>query len=530
VNYEKSPRASAFKLPKTYLDEVSTTRDSGWVAGLLGHPVINGPTCYREVVLTSSNNDYEEMDMTDDLYAFLSALVRFKEEIEDRIPEYFSCHHLNLFQTETAELSHYFAAIATVLGINIRPVSAMEDLNPIEEVLHYRLMALHSENITSDSDAEQIVRTFLNEYNRIKCEQLAQAQQAIEALRKKTISLPQNLNLNYYVGGAGENTIVIVNAFGQSLDYWTMLIANLVKSHRVIIWLPRGNEDFRGGSFQANPMTVHVEDIKTMLRHEEVDACDFVGWCTGPKLMIEFQAKYPEYVSSMTFLCPTFKSIPGKQNLESPFESNLDPLLRMVDNMPRLAKPLSSSLQSTLLAPKAHVSSVAVHDPRARKQTADMLSFVHGSLRSLIVEPFATEQSVVNYAKQLVTFWAGDVSPMLEKIDVPVVFVGGEYDGIASPQLAKIMFQQIRGAKYLEIKGGSHYLQYEDSELITHIINRFLNEKWTLNFGHPLVNQTSSTADFSGQATIPLKSEIAVGRGQYHPAIAGGSPSLSAVS
>jgi pimeloyl-ACP methyl ester carboxylesterase len=175
----------------------------------------------------------------------------------------------------------------------------------------------------------------------------------------------------------------------------------------------------------------------------------------------------------------------------------------MVNNMPRLAKPLSSSLQSSLLAAKAHVSSVAVHDPSARKQTADLLSSVPGSLRSLINEPFATEQSVVNYAKQLVTFWAGDVSPMLEKIAVPVVFIGGECDAIASPQLAKIAFQQIPGAKYLEIKGGSHYLQYEDPQLITDIINRFLQQKWTFTFDHPIVNQTSS--NFPAQA-VPQNS------------------------
>ena len=441
--------------------------------------------------------------MTDELYDFLNTLVRFKEGIEDRIPDYFSFHHLNLFQTEPAGLSHYYEAIATVLGINIRPASAIEDLNPIEEVLHYRLMALHYESITCCPDPQHFIHTFLNDYNRIKCEEVAHARHTVQALQRETIDLPGGQTLNYYAGGTGENTIVIVNAFGQSLDYWTRLIANLVKTYRVMIWLPRGNEDLRGGSFQANPMAVHVEDIKTMLRHEEVDACDFVGWCTGPKLMIEFQAKYPEYVSSMTFLCPTFKSVPGKESLESPFESSLDPLLRMVDNMPRLAKPLSSSLQSSLLGPKAHVSTVAVHDPRARKQTAEMLSFVHGSLRSLIVEPFATEQSVVNYAKQLVTFWAGDVSSILENIAVPVVFVGGECDGIASPQLAKIAFEQIPGAKYLEIKGGSHYLQYEDHELITDIINRFLREKWTFTFDHPIVTQTSS--GFPGQA-VPQNS------------------------
>ena len=81
--------------------------------------------------------------MTDELFAFLNTLLRFKEEIEDRIPEYFTFHHLNLF-AETAEFSHYYAAIATVLGIDIRTVSAMEDLNPIEEVLHPRLRSLNS--------------------------------------------------------------------------------------------------------------------------------------------------------------------------------------------------------------------------------------------------------------------------------------------------------------------------------------------------------------------------------------------------
>src|SRR6185503_123387 len=225
---------------------------------------MNADNDLRSAAEICGNSLTKELGMTEELFAFLNTLLRFNEEIEDRIPEYFTFHHLNLF-AETAEFSHYYAAISTVLGIDIRTVSAMEDLNPIEEVLHPRLIALHSisscfdwSEFDADASPELIVRTFLNEYNRIKSEQVAQAQQAVRALQKKTINLSETQALNYYVGGAGENTIVIVNAFGQSLAYWTMLVANLVKSHRVIIWLPRGNENLRGGAGQANPITVHV--------------------------------------------------------------------------------------------------------------------------------------------------------------------------------------------------------------------------------------------------------------------------------
>jgi pimeloyl-ACP methyl ester carboxylesterase len=184
----------------------------------------------------------------------------------------------------------------------------------------------------------------------------------------------------------------------------------------------------------------------------------------------------------MIFLGATFKGIQGQQHLETAFEASLEPLLRMVDRMPRLAKPLIGSLQTILLAPKTHPSSVAVHGPSARKQTSEMLSFVHGSLQALVIEPFATEQSVINYAKQLVTFWERDVTSLLGKIGVPVLFLGGECDQIASPQLARVACRLIPGAKYLEIKGGSHYLQYEKYELVTDIINHFLKEKWNFTF------------------------------------------------
>jgi pimeloyl-ACP methyl ester carboxylesterase len=507
---------------------------------------------FRIFMISSQANEPEPACADYDLYSFLAMLFRFKEEIEDRIPGYFSFHYLNLLLSttarvnlitadevvaeicgiaaspetlnqyhhlcgpQTAALDSYLEAIAIVLGIKIRCVSDLEELNPIEELFHLRNGTLDRRRVPanladqisgrirrtsdeSDLDAsrELLLRTFLHDYRESETESFEKAELAILALQKKTINLPETQVLNYYVGGEGPGTIVIINAFGQSLTYWTRLIANLIESHRVIIWLPRGNDDLSGGSGQANPLPVHVEDLRTVLTHEGVESCAFIGWCTGPKLIVEFYDSYPESVSSMVFLCATLKDIHGQQHLETGFESSLGPLLRMVDAMPRLAKPLISSLQTILLSPKTSAGSVAVHDVVARKQTAEMLSFVPASLKSLVIEPFATEGSVINYAKQLVTFWDSDISSRLEKISVPVIFLGGECDGIASTQMAKAAYKLIPRAKYLEIKGGSHYLQYEEYELLTDIVNRFLKERWDFTFDHALVtvNQGNSTVD-----------------------------------
>lgn len=268
-----------------------------------------------------------------------------------------------------------------------------------------------------------------------------------ELLSLREVELAKGERSSYYAGGCGERTIVIVNAYGQGSVYWTRLVRQLSENYRLVLWVPRRNG------------FAHRDDLSKVLANERLETCEFLGWCTGPKLILDFYSIHPEMVESMTFLGATFKNFPGEPDLDTAYERGLEPLLKMVHDRPQLAGRLKDALRGVLLAGQP-----------------DERGFPCPDLKEAVMGPFATDEGVVDYARQIFDFWNHDVSKLFEKVRVPVLFVSGEDDRIASPRMAQTAARLIPGASYVEVKGGSHYLQYEKSLLTASIIDQFLRE------------------------------------------------------
>lgn len=269
-----------------------------------------------------------------------------------------------------------------------------------------------------------------------------------ELLSLREVALANGERATYYAGGRGERTIVIVNAYGQGFIYWTKLIRELSETYRLVVWNPRRNA------------STHRDDLRKILAQERLESCDFLGWCTGPKLILDYYSIYPEQVASMTFLGATFKNVPGQAQLDTDYEHGLEPLLKMVHDRPQLAGRLKEALRGVLLAGQS-----------------DEPGFPSPDLKEAVMGPFASDEDVVDYARQILQFWDHDVSVILQNVRVPVLFVTGEHDRIASPRMAQAGADLIPGAGYVEVKGGSHYLQYEQSSLIASLVDQFLREE-----------------------------------------------------
>jgi pimeloyl-ACP methyl ester carboxylesterase len=108
------------------------------------------------------------------------------------------------------------------------------------------------------------------------------------------------------------------------------------------------------------------------------------------------------------------------------------------------------------------------------KELQDALTAVNVNLQELVLEPFCAA-NVVAYAKQMHDFWRHDFLPGLDAVAVPVLFVGGDCDRIASQAIAKAVAGAIPRAKYLEIKGGTHYIHYEQWDLLAQIVEDVVN-------------------------------------------------------
>ena len=314
----------------------------------------------------------------------------------------------------------------------------------------------------------------MSAYSEQSCEEDGRIERATQALQRRTIEKGNAEPLCYYVGGAGERSIVIVNAYGQGLAYWTRLVADLVENFRVIIWLPRGSRHDTVGVTKSYPVRDHREDLKELLTREQVGKAEFVGWCTGPKLILDYYVAYPDDVASMIFLGATFKDWPSQPQSDTEYEKSLAPLLKTVHQRPQLAAPLIDSLRKVLLARNGDSRSLDADNPNSHKEVMKMLGAPCSDLKQAVIEPLLSEASVISYSEQLLDFWNHDVTALFERVRVPVLFISGECDQIAHPQMAKAAAQMIPGARRLEVRGGSHYLLYENSSLTSSLLDLFL--------------------------------------------------------
>lgn len=275
--------------------------------------------------------------------------------------------------------------------------------------------------------------------------------------------------LNYYVGGKGEQVLMIINAYGQSLYFWNNIARHLLDEYRVVVWEMRGTSCVAGGMNEAFEISQHIEDALTIIREENIQALDIVGWCTGPKLAMEVYRHVPDKVRTLSFITPSFKNFPGMP-MDTPYEKNMEPVCRRAIDNPAVATTARRALSAVLSGKK----STEAEEMGARVET--ILELMNENLRTLVVAPFVNDTSLLNYARQLLNFWDYDISSLLPVINVPVLLITGEQDEIASPKLAQHVISQMPNARCAQVIGGNHYLHYEKAPLVYELLNGFIQE------------------------------------------------------
>jgi pimeloyl-ACP methyl ester carboxylesterase len=305
--------------------------------------------------------------------------------------------------------------------------------------------------------------------------------------KRKQVFLPEGAVLNYYVGGKGQKTLVLLNAYGQSFRYWERFIQAVSPQLRIILWVPRGNDGDTIGLKVASPRAVHADDLEKVLRQEEIESCTLLAWCSGPKLALEYNQRYPARVSSMVFVAASFKGLQQHKALETEYEKNLESLLEAIAKYPETADVVLEYLKGILLAQGKQARSIHELAAMSDHDLQQALSAVNVSLQELVLHPFHAA-NVVAYAQQMSDFWKHDFVAALEKVAVPVLFVGGDCDRIASQAIAKLAAGMMLQAKYLEIKGGTHYIHYDQWDLLAEVTGRIVNSGGKLGFSAPWTN------------------------------------------
>lgn len=489
------------------------------------------------------------------LLHFLSALHSIKSEIEERLPEYFDYQALRCLAPETAatnlirieEAAQWMLRIAQcedtlnlchdIIGsdnvlftdlcervgnaydLSLLAVAQREELNAVDQLFEERLDGFQYffRSTSKDADGEarrpaefapQSIPLGPDEqavlFRSVRCSQ--DAAHGARAARVAALSgeLEQNTidrdgsSLTYYAGGSGSPPVVLINALGQGLHYWLRLIDELMSRHRVITWEPRGLES----TLQSFRLEDHVDDLEAILAAEAVERCNLIGWCTGPKVALEFYRRRPESVESMVFLNSSFKCPNSSADLDTAYERNLEPLCRLVDRRPEMA----ASVRTTLMSRTADDVLDVLESGDGEQLGTTVLSMMNIDLREHVLAPFRSEPVLVNYTRQLIDFWSYDTATDAQQVRAPVLLICSENDQIASPEMSRVAARQIPTAQLIQVQGATHYCLYDRPDLIAQLIEIFFENPDGLENSDGEVKSLSPPRATSGDAVWSLES------------------------
>jgi pimeloyl-ACP methyl ester carboxylesterase len=416
------------------------------------------------------------------LERFLTELHDFKSEIQERIATYFDFHALRCMAPSAHGLhlvgsgdigqrgfAEFCEQAGEAFGISLLAVDRAALLNPVDRLFQERLdrMAqavpsgstgfrdLVPADVAGPGDEARVaaMTRMRQRLDHLRAERNRRCASLFAELKPRTIE--QWPGLSYWAAGEGGSPVVLINALGQGLVYWSRLFDTLARNQRVVIWEPRvvpSESDFT--------IEDHVLDLERILDHQAASRCRLVAWCTGPKVALEFCRRRPTAVESMVFLNPSLKGPGLSDELDTAYERTLQQLCELVDRRPDMAAFVRNALRDSIRR-RAEADESSFPEAAVSAMNADLLERV--------LDPFRSEASTVSYCRQLLDFWSRDAAATA----IPVQLVAAEFDEVVSPAMVKTARDLLGATAYVEIRGATHYCLYDRPEMVAGLIEGF---------------------------------------------------------
>jgi 3-oxoadipate enol-lactonase len=224
-------------------------------------------------------------------------------------------------------------------------------------------------------------------------------------IRRKRIVENKGVKLSYYVYGEGDPTILLVS-WTSSTELWIPQVTYFSQKYTVVTF------DMRGTGESDKPLgeytvDVHVEDLNVIIDDLRVKNIIMVGAHYGGKIAVTYVTKYPGKISKLVLL----------GFLPSPFSE--------VANKEKFEKYREMALKS----PSWFVNGFWTS------------AFSGQGFESLIEWGIKSSQRTPPeiFRDGVYSIWSVDVRPLLERINVPTLIIGGNKN---ANDLAQVMFLQ----------------------------------------------------------------------------------------
>lgn len=241
--------------------------------------------------------------------------------------------------------------------------------------------------------------------------------------------------------------IVFLHAFPLDRTMWTAQEATLAPHYRVI------TIDLRGHGKSDAPLWHYTldqaaNDVKGLLDHLAIRQAVFVGLSMGGYILFAFYRKYAELVRAMV-LADTKAQADTAEGKEGRFQ------------MAQIAYTKGPSAIADIMIPKLLSPATIQTRPEIVQRVrtiieSNQISGIAGDLMAMAERP--------------------DSVPLLKQITCPTQIIVGESDHATPPSDARLMAEQIPGARLALIPNAAHLANLEQPETFTSLIAEFVSE------------------------------------------------------
>lgn len=270
----------------------------------------------------------------------------------------------------------------------------------------------------------------------------------------------------YRINGDSDKTPVLILHGGPGSSSYGQEPLREISDERPVVFYDQLGSGRSDRITDTTLMTVerYIEEVEQVRKYLNLEKLYLYGQSWGTALSLEYYLKYPEYVKGIIFSSPYFST------------------RRWIEDANELVKTLPDSIQKIIRINEKNktFSNQEYKDAvdlfyskflRRKQRPAEVVDTASNFFGTNVYEymwgpsEFTATGTLLNY----------DRIDELSKVEVPVLFITGEYDE-ATPETVKYYQSLVPGSRFREISNSGHATLNDNPEEAIEAIRNFLEE------------------------------------------------------
>jgi pimeloyl-ACP methyl ester carboxylesterase len=268
----------------------------------------------------------------------------------------------------------------------------------------------------------------------------------------------------YQAVGQGPHVLFCSGLAASWLGFRPQMAHLSAAGFRCLAWDYRGLFRDRAPGLATLGVADHARDAVAILEHERAGPVAVIGWSLGVQVALQLFAHTPEKVASLVLI--NGGAIAGWSDAAHPGPLRTQ-YPRVLSTLARAPELLELLLRQAATSPEA-ITWMRRLGLAGKGIDHELLGEILRKLRS--VEGAALLALLAHMSEV-------DLRSALPNIDVPTLVIGGDRDPFTSRYSLEQLVNSVRGAEYLLLPGGTHYVQLDHAEHVNLRIQKFFNER-----------------------------------------------------